>query len=521
MKPFPVPGAALVAAFFLFAAPAPAAADDDAVAAVLERSVAMLRRDGRVEAGGAVVQRSELLAQFYERRAYRPAWSDPDSVAELVDAIGEAEAQGLEPEDYRLAAVVKRRAFFGDGAETAADNDLLLSSALIRLCQHVRYGKIPAEHFDANALPLRALHGVDPVAELDEAVRGGRIREFVESLEPQTTFYKRLMQGLATYRRIGAHGGWPVVGSGPALKPGETDPRMSVLRERLAVSGDMAAVGVTAAGDLYDPELVEGVRTFQARHGLAADGVLGVQTIAALNVPVAKRIDQIRATLERCRWLLRDLPERFVMVNAAGFRVLLIEDGQVVWRSRAIVGKPVTETPMFRADMRYVVLNPTWTVPQSIVRNEFVPALRRDPRYLAKKNIDRIGGEYVQRPGKDNALGRIKMMLPNPYSVYLHDTPSRSLFANTTRAFSHGCIRVEHPVELAALALDDPAWSVEALEAAIDTNRTRTINLRKPLAVLVMYWSVTVNREGTVEFLPDLYNRDAPLVRGLAGRPST
>lgn len=521
MKRFSFPGALLLGGLVALAWPshASAATDEGAVAAVLERSVATLQSSGRVEAGSIVIPRSALLVQFYERRAYRPAWSDPASVAELVDAIGEADAQGLDPDDYRLAWIRKLRASSGGGAEAAAGNDLLLSSALIRLCQHVRYGKIPAGGFDADALPLRPLGGGDPVVELDDAIRGGRIREFVEGLEPQTSFYKRLMQALATYRRIEADGGWPTVGSGPSLKPGETDPRMNALRERLAVTGDMPAGGVTAAGDLYDPELVEGVRTFQARHGLDADGVLGSRTIAALNVSAATRVDQIRATLERCRWLLRDLPERFVMVNAAGFRVLLIEDGQVVWRSRAIVGNPATETPMFRADMRYIVLNPTWTVPQSIVKNEFGPAIRRDPHYLAKKHIRKIDGEYVQAPGKDNALGRIKLMLPNPYSVYLHDTPARSLFASNSRALSHGCVRVEKPVELAALALADPDWDVAALEAAIATGRTQTISLKKPLAVLVMYWSVTVNREGTVEFLPDLYHRDTPLVRGLAGGP--
>src|SRR6185369_12157848 len=251
------------------------------------------------------------------------------------------------------------------------------------------------------------------------------------------------------------------------------------------------------------------------RHGLAADGALGTRTLAALNVPVDARIDQIRASLERGRWFLHDLPERYVMVNVAAFRVAFVENDRVIWRSRVIVGDRDKETPMFRADMQSVVLNPTWSVPDSIVRNELLPGLRKDPRYLARRHIVRTGDDYVQAAGKDNALGRIKMLFPNPYSVYMHDTPTKSLFDRATRTFSHGCVRVENPVELAALALDDPAWSVAALNRAIARGQTRWITLRNPVPVLVMYSSVGVGRDGIVEFLPDIYDRDQEILRVL------
>ena len=493
-----------------------ASAGESAGAAALERSVASIERSGCSLAGGRPVQSSRILSEFYRRRGFEPAWSDSSSVDELVDAVGEAEQQGLDPADYHLDAILRLRREGGDDPRAVADRDLVLTDALLRLASDVRFGRTRARALHTDAYGNRSLLSADPAADLQKAIDDGQIRAFIESLEPATAFYDRLQEGLASYRRIAAAGGWPTVGAGPSLKPGAKDRRVAMLRERLAVTGDIGEDVATGAGDLYDASLVEGVRAFQARHGLAADGVLGPGTLAALNVPVDQRIDQIRATLERCRWFLRNLPDRFVMVNVAGYRVLFIEDGQVRWRSRVIVGKPYTKTPMFRANMESVILNPTWTVPASIVRNEMLPAIRRDPNYLAKKRISRVGGNFVQAAGPGNALGRIKLNLPNPHSVYLHDTPGKSLFESTTRTFSHGCVRVERPVELAALALDDPAWSVEALEDAIATGVTRRIPLRTPIPVLVLYWSVTVNREGTIEFLPDVYRRDAPIVRDLA-----
>jgi murein L,D-transpeptidase YcbB/YkuD len=212
---------------------------------------------------------------------------------------------------------------------------------------------------------------------------------------------------------------------------------------------------------------------------------------------------------------MHDLPDRFVLVNVAGFRVYFAEHGQLKWSSRVVVGTPYTKTPIFRADMKYIVLNPTWTVPTSIVRKEILPGMRRDPNYLAKKGYVRINGQFVQPAGERNALGRIKLMFPNPHSVYLHDTPSKSLFNETSRTFSHGCVRVQKPVELAALVLDDPAWSVQALEAAIAAGKTRTIMLKEPVPVLILYWTAAVDADGRVTFRPDIYGRDVAIIRTL------
>jgi murein L,D-transpeptidase YcbB/YkuD len=352
---------------------------------------------------------------------------------------------------------------------------------------------------------------------MQETIAGGHIREAVRKIGPQHPFYAKVKGGLAAYRRIAAAGGWPSVPEGPNLKPGMTDPRVPVLRRRLAITGDLQSTAAAGESIEYDAALQAAVIAFQNRHLLEPDGVVGPATLSALNVPVEERVDELRTTLERCRWVMRDLPDRFVLVNVAGFRIYFVEKGELVWKSNVVVGKPYTKTPIFRADMKTVVLNPTWTVPASIVRNELLPGMRRDPRYLARKGIRRVGDQYVQPAGEDNALGRIKYLFPNFHNVYLHDTPSKSLFEKTTRSFSHGCVRVQHPTELAPYVLDDPAWTLPAVEAAIDTGRTRTLTLKKPIPVLILYWTASVGTDNLVYFRPDVYGRNPAVIRGLKG----
>ena len=518
---------------------------------MIEPSLDQLQQYGQLGIGGETISRSAALVELYRRNGFEPLWLDQGNAAGLVEAIHDAEAQGLDPREYHLDAISGRRRDGVDPAVEAAGRDLLMTDAFIRIAGDVRYGAASPDRPDPDILPVSLEGGDDPVTALQQVIYSGNVRDYVARLEPRNPTYERLKRALATYREIQAAGGWRTIAPGAAPQPGERSARVTALKERLAMSGDLprsmlsvphasaaaprsttgaqrssagsphsASAGAPRAAiqpvsDVYDNSVREAVRAFQTRHGIAADGALGAQTIAALNVPVEARIGQIRATLERSRWVLHDLPQRYVMVNVAAFSVFFIDNDEVVWRSRVIVGDRDKETPMFRADMQYIVLNPTWSVPPSIVKKELMPGLARDPRYLSRRHIVRVGEEYVQAAGKGNALGRIKLMLPNPYSVYLHDTPTKSLFDRKTRTFSHGCVRVEHPVELAALALDDPAWSVASLDRAIARGQTRTVTLRNPLPVLVAYWSVNVARDGTVEFLPDVYGRDEETLRAL------
>ncbi len=299
-------------------------------------------------------------------------------------------------------------------------------------------------------------------------------------------------------------------------------------------SPSAAAADADADPLLYAGEVVAAVQRFQARHGLAADGSAGPATLAALNVPVRQRIEQLRANLERGRWVMGDLERDFIVVNIAGFRTYVVHDDEVVWSTRSQVGRPYRRTPTFKAKMTYLVVNPTWTVPPTIFRQDILPQLRSDPGYLATRNIDLVDAErrtvdaaaidwisarsfpysFVQRPGPTNALGRIKFMFPNEHFVYLHDTPSRDLFEQTSRAFSSGCIRIENPFDLATLLLGSK-WSRERLDEVLATERTETVFLDKPITVMLLYWTTEVDAQGRVAFWPDVYTRDARVIREL------
>lgn len=480
---------------------------------VIAQTVESIRSNGSLKLAGVTIASTILLPDLYEQRNFQPLWTQPATIDDLLRAIRDASGDGLNPADYHLEAIERLRDGTHTDSHAVADLDLVLTDAFVQLAYHSRFGKVDPEQLDPNWNHTRALSGGEPVAALLKAVDSGQIQAFIQSLTPQQPSYRRLRDGLARYRGIEAAGGWPHIAAGPTLKPGMTDPRVVSVRQRLIASGDLPADA--AGGQEYDAQLADGVKSFQDRHGLDTDGAIGPGTLKELNVTVAQRIEQIRATLERSRWVMNDLPERYVLVNVAGFRVYLIEHGERKWSSRVVVGTPYTKTPIFRADMKYIVLNPTWTVPASIVRKEILPGMRRDPNYLQRKGYEQVNGQFVQPAGERNALGHIKLMFPNSHSVYLHDTPSKKYFDETSRTFSHGCVRVQQPVELAALVLNDPAWSVAALEAAISTGKTRTVLLKEPIPVLILYWTAAVDADGRVTFRPDIYGRDPAVIHAL------
>ncbi|HKI06457.1 MAG TPA: L,D-transpeptidase family protein, partial [Thermoanaerobaculia bacterium] len=261
------------------------------------------------------------------------------------------------------------------------------------------------------------------------------------------------------------------------------------------------------------------VRTFQERNGLDADGAVGPGTLEALNVPAADRVRQIEINLDRWRWLPSDLGERHVMVNIAGFALDVIEAGKPALSMRIVAGKPTSRTPMFTGTMTHLVLNPYWNVPAGILKKEIRPRLAREPGYLAKQNMEMLpGGRVRQRPGPNNALGKVKFLFPNRFDVYLHDTPSRSLFSRSQRTFSHGCIRVEKPLELAEYLLkEDPAWTPAKIQKALAKGSESWVKIPNPLPVHLAYWTAWVDDAGVTQFRKDVYGRDKPLLDSLAG----
>lgn len=476
------------------------------------------------------------VAAFYEQNRFAPAWTRPDDLDQLLAALRGMAADGLDPQDYALDELQRRRHVLDDPQATAqqrAQFDLLATDACFTALLHLYRGKVdPATldtHWNFDPRQLDQARGLQAVR---EALAQDTIGELFARARPQHPYYAQLRAALAKLRGVAAQGGWPVIADGPTLKPGSHDPRVPTLRERLQRVGFAVGEGMD---DLYAPALEAALKQFQREHYLVADGHLGKATLAALNVPVTTRIEQLRANLERARWLLHQLQGEFVVVDIAGYQVVYYKDGKPVWRSRVQVGKPYRSTPVFKSKITYLTLNPTWTVPPTILKNDILPKLRRNPGYLAANRIrvlDSQGRELSpasvnwanprgivlrQDAGPGNSLGRLVIRFPNDYAVYMHDTPHQDLFASEQRTYSSGCIRVEHPRELAELLLDDPVqWNRAGIDRAIDTLKTQTVMLPRPVPLLLAYWTADLREDGRVGFRPDVYRRDPPLLAALA-----
>jgi L,D-transpeptidase YcbB len=507
-----------------------------ATAALIQTQVEELRHGGRLEVLGQPVASRDVLPRVYESREFAPAWDTLRQVDALLEMVDESYLEGLDPNDYHAAPLHAFRGTVTDLTALPPNDraafDILLTDSIIRLGYHLRFGKVDPSALDPNWNQSRTLVGEDAAVTIQKAIDAPSLREFAAKVIPRVFLYERFKTALAQYRAIEAGGGWPSVPAGPTLRPGTADERVPALAARLAVTGDLPASSAPA-GTLYDETLVAAAQRFQARHGLAADGVVGAGTLAALNVPVAARIDQLRVSLERAREVFYDPESDFLVVNVAGFQLYHVRRGEILWRTRVQVGQPFRQTPIFKAEMTYLVVNPTWTVPPTVFRNDILPAVRRNPAYLASRHIDVFDSRgaavdpsaadwsgrnppyrLVQRPGADNALGRIKFMFPNEHSVYLHDTPSRDLFSRDSRAFSSGCIRVENPFELVEQLLGERGR--ERVETLVASGRTETVFLDKPMTVMLLYWTAEVDAAGRVSFFPDVYQRDAAVVAALA-----
>jgi murein L,D-transpeptidase YcbB/YkuD len=302
----------------------------------------------------------------------------------------------------------------------------------------------------------------------------------------------------------------------------------------------MAGYGYTfssTATDNFDEELDEAIKDFQMINGLEADGICGKQTYKALNISIDERLDIIRVNMERCRWINNDLPREFVLVNIADYHLYIFRDREIDYECRVVVGKEFHETPVFTSDIKYVVFNPTWTVPYSIASKEILPKLKKDPNYLQNRNMTLLSGQkevnpstvdfsrlsqrnfpYTirQEPGPNNALGLVKFMFPNKYAVYLHDTPSKSYFEKSERAFSHGCVRVKDPLVLAEILLKDKGYDSEKITTVIKSKKLQNVNLSRPMPVMLMYWTCYENEDdGRIYFYRDVYGRDKKVLSKL------
>lgn len=479
----------------------------------------------------------ETTALFYLARAYRPAWDEPARVEALIAAVEAARAHGLAASDFDPERLRRAAAEPGAGA-ARVERELLFTDTLGELLRQLRHGKIDPRtlYREWNFTPPP--NPYEHAGELAAVVQAGDLRAAIEAHAPDLPLYRELVRGLAHYQALAMLGDWPKVPAGATLRPGERSTRIPALRARLLVESD---AGLDAAGgsNHYDPALVEAVKRFQARHGLEPDGIVGAQTLVALNTSPAQRVEQIRANLERLRWVAADLRGDRLLVDIVGYHADLVLDGQPVWESKVIVGKPARRTPSLRDSVVNLVFNPKWVVPPTILREDVIPRMARNPGYLASQRlrvVDRSGHAVdpstidwagarqhgfpymiVQQSGADGSLGRIKFSLSNPYAIYLHDTNARSLFRRAERALSSGCVRVEKPTELARLLLDDPVnWSAEALEAALDSGRTRTVAVGREVTVLLHYSTAWLDGDGRLQLRNDIYDHDRGILAALA-----
>jgi L,D-transpeptidase YcbB len=392
--------AALIALAYASGALAQGDTHDPAIA--LEAEVGALMHPG-ARIHNLRIAWPEQIHRFYSRREFQPAWADPQIAAELRRALADSRDDGLDPSDYylrELTAIGETLRTSTGSEELQAQYDLLNTEALLRLVYHLSFGKVDPRSFDSRWNYGRSVEDAGLAAEIENALGAADIYERIEALKPTYYLYGQLKRELKRYRAIEAAGGWSAIAIGASLQPGVADPRIVPLRKRLAMTGDLDAA-LASDSPLYDAGLEAAVRRFQQLEGLTPDGVIGARTLEELNVSVAERIRQLRINLDRGRVLLHDLPHEFVVVNVAAYLIYFMRGEQIVWQARAQVGKPYRETPIFRSDIAYLVWNPTWTVPPTIIANDILPDARRDPESITRRGLNVLDFERrCSRPGE-------------------------------------------------------------------------------------------------------------------------
>ncbi len=469
---------------------------------------------------GYAAHRWHHVRQLYETRGDSAAWRTGGAWAArasaLLDALADAPAQALRVDDYPmralLAALNVARAPNASAAAVARA-DIALTSAFVAYAEDLLTGQVD---------PRTVSHEwhIDPqdddvAAAMRRTLAARPFAPALDALRPHDDDYAGLTDALARYRSLVQAGGWQPVHAAGTLHPGDTATTGTIasLRARLDLSADTST-------SRYDAALAGAVAAYQRSHGLVTDSVVGPNTLASLNTPAEYRLRQIAANLERHRWLPRRLGSRYIIVNVPAFRLQAVDGGEPVLSMKVVVGAEYggRSTPVFSDSMEYIVFRPYWNVPRGIAARELWPRQRRDPGYFASHGYETAranGGTYVrQKPGPGNALGFVKFIFPNDFSIYLHDTPSRQLFNQDVRAFSHGCIRVEQPAELARYVL---GWDLDRVNAAMDDGpNDQRVNLAHKLPVYIVYFT-TYLRAGSLQFANDIYDRDDALVRQMRG----
>jgi len=527
-----------------------------------EAIVAAIR--GIVEAGRLPLlhrpdfsDRQDSTRQLYEAANFRPLWlrnAKPTSqAAEIIRALSEANRRGLSPEDYDAARLREAAARLDSATPPAAADaaafDTALTVCVLRYASDAHLGRVPpravgfaldmkpsspsdlAARSDQRERapempPTAGPRPFDPVAFVSQLPAAEAPAQLLATLDPQFPLFGRLVTALAHWRDLAARTDFPQVPDLPKLHPGESHAGVGPLRDYLRAIGDLpSAARAPKNARVYDPELVKAVKRFQERHGLGADGVIGEATLRQLQISPAGRVRQIELALERLRWLPPPEDEAFVVVNLPEFQLRGYYRGDTspALQLRAVVGSASLrqETPVLHARMQYLVFRPYWDVPPTIAQKEILPDSKRDPEYFSKHNFEFHNGRIRQRPGDANSLGLLKFVFPNPFQVYMHDTPKKRLFAKNRRDFSHGCIRVSDAAALAEFVLRGQGkWDREGIDTSMKSGpNNRRVYLERPVGVYLLYSTVVVDEDGTTHFFEDIYGHDARLDAVLAKGP--
>jgi murein L,D-transpeptidase YcbB/YkuD len=519
----------------------------------LKKRIELEKNQKKFSCRGELICGVSLIPQFYQQRGFSPAWTGKEGILpqarSLVAEINRADHEGLRPDDYHRANIVSlvkkidKKQAVGETVDTKiwVDLDILLTDAFMLYSSHLLAGRVNPETIHRDWVVVSPT--VDLTDVLRSALNSNQITKALRDLQPLHAGYFGLKQSLAQYRNIAKKDTPPPLSPGTNLRKGDKGISIQRLRERLVILGDLENAQKNPV-DFFDDATDQAVIGFQKRHGLKSDGIVGPRTREMLNIPIQQRVRQIELNMERWRWSPRDLGNRYILVNIADFKLQVIEYLHPVLEMRVIVGRPYRRTPVFSAKMTYMVINPYWNIPTSIVFRDLLPKIKKNDSYLAQqgikvfknwsKNSPEIDPETVdwkkikgqdftyklrQDPGPRNALGRIKFIFPNKFAVYLHDTPERSRFKETNRNFSSGCIRTEKPVDLALYLLeDDHQWSRKKLLAAIETGKSKVIEPRSPITVHLQYWTAWVDENGRLNFRNDIYDRDRRLDHALRER---
>jgi len=498
--------------------------------------------------------RSDDLDSLYKLTEYKLLWLGTDqsqkNIPAALELLSNAAINGLNPTNYDVDGLKSRWQAIQANPNAYKEQALLdtaLSISLLRFVHDLHYGRVNPQGIKFN-LKLREKKLTDLPALIKTSVDQGTLDQLPKLIEPQLQQYQKLKQALVSYRELAATvTPFQITGIEKKLSPGDKHPQIPELKQFLQQLGDLPednTASSTAKSIIYSDNIVAGVKKFQLRHGLGADGVIGKTTVAALNVPLSQRVTQIELAMERLRWLPEFNAGKSIIVNIPSFQLWAFDEmGQLdptVTNMRVVVGRALeNQTPVLMAEMRFIDFMPYWNVPYSIAKQEIIPKLLQNPNYLAQENMELVpvfgnevqgtgytGGEIEQikqgslrirqRPGGKNALGRVKFIFPNKDDVYLHDTPANALFSKSRRDFSHGCVRVEKPQLLAEFALkNQEGWDKELIKQALETPKTRRVLLKQPIPVLFFYTTTFFDQYDNLKFYSDIYGHDNVLLEAL------